>query len=242
MTINDDIRKTLWELQDLSYREFQTKLIPTVPSGTVIGVRMPELQKMARRLLGRNDLHEFLTELPHSYFEENNLQAFVIGLISDFDQCMAALECFLPYVDNWATCDSLRPKCFGRNTEKLLPEIKRWLLSEEPYTVRFGIEMLMIWFLDEDFRPECLEIVASVQSEEYYVKMMQAWFFATALVKQYASAVSYLHTKRLSVWVHNKTIQKAVESNRISAQQKIYLQTLKRPKEYDFPIDGNTVP
>lgn len=228
MGINEDIRQALWKLQDLPYREFQSGLISTVPQNTVIGVRMPELRKLAKRLMFRDDLHQFFNALPHVYYEENNLHAYLIGFIPEYDQCISELNRFLPYVDNWATCDSIRPKCFKSNLNKLLPEIEKWLLSDEPYTIRFGLEMLMVCFLDENFKPEYLKLATSVQSDEYYVKMIQAWFFATALAKQYETARNYLADNHLAVWVHNKAIQKAIESHCITLEQKAYLRTLKR--------------
>lgn len=230
MGIVEDIRNALWKLQDLAYRDFQSRLVPTVPDETVIGVRMPELQKLAKQLMSRDDLPVFLNALPHAYYEENNLHAYIICNISAWEPCTAELRRFLPYVDNWATCDSLRPRCLGKNPERLLSEINQWLVSDAPYTVRFGLEMLMLWFLDENFKPEYLELAASVQRDEYYVKMMQAWYFATALIKQYDVALCYLTDNKLSLWVHNKTIQKVIESNCADPETKAYLRMLKKKK------------
>ena len=202
--------------------------MPTVDPGRVIGVRIPVLRKMAKDLYGTDEAAAFLGRLPHTYFEENNLHAFLLARIPNFDACVAAVDAFLPYVDNWATCDSLRPGCFKQNYKALLPWIQKWMASSKPYTVRFGIEMLMVYYLDDHFTPDYLSWVAGVQSEEYYVNMMIAWYFATALSKQWAAVVPYLAGKSLPVWVHNKTIQKAVESYRITAEQKAYLRTLRR--------------
>lgn len=198
--------------------------MPSVNPNTVIGVRVPLLRKLAKKMSGNN---EFLSALPHVYFEENNLHAFIISEISDFDECIKQVELFLPYVDNWATCDGLRPKCFGKSRDKLLAHINSWLCSDKPYTVRFGIEMLMLHFLDEDFERDMLEQVSAIRSDEYYVNMMISWYFATALAKQWNATVIYLENARLPAWVHNKTIQKATESYRISDEQKQYLRSIR---------------
>lgn len=220
-----EIQTRLFELQDLSYRDFHSALMPTIDPDTVIGVRIPALRKLAREL---QDTGMFLEELPHRYYEENNLHGFLIAGIRDFGTCVAEVERFLPYVDNWATCDSLRPRCFAGHKEELLLHIRSWMKSEHPYAVRFAMEMLMVHYLDGDFAPEYPALVAGVVSEEYYVNMMSAWYFATALAKQYGAVIGYLEKNRLPAWVHNKTIQKAVESYRISPEQKEYLRTLKR--------------
>jgi len=220
-----DVQKALFKLQDKKYKQFSASLMPTVDPDTVIGVRVPLIRKLAKELRGNADA--FLLSLPHEYFEENNLHAFIISENSDFDECIAAVERFLPYVDNWATCDGLRPKCFAKNKSLLLKHIQNWLRSDKPYTVRFGIEMLMLHYLDRDFDPHMLEQVSLIRSDEYYVNMMIAWYFATALAKQWDRAVIYLQEKRLPAWVHSKTIQKATESYRLSAEQKKYLKTLK---------------
>ena len=222
------ITEALFSIQDPEYRRFQCKLMPTVAPDTVIGVRTPELRALAKKLKGDPRAEAFLSELPHRYYEENNLHAFLIEQIADYDACIRALERFLPYVDNWATCDMLRPKCFKRHLDELLKQMEVWLVSPYPFTVRFGIEMLMTFYLDEAFDPRYLELVAGVRREEYYVNMMCAWYFATALAKQWDSAVIYLEESRLPLWVHNKTIQKALESFRIDNRQKEYLRRLKR--------------
>ncbi len=222
-----DIQKALFSMQDLTYRSFSSKLMPTVDPETVIGVRTPALRKMAKALAKDEHIGQFLIRLPHQYYEENNLHAFLICEIRDYDRCVAELERFLPYIDNWATCDGIRPRCFSANPEPLLTKISQWLASAHPYTVRFGIEMLMCHFLDARFEATFLDAVASIRSEEYYVNMMIAWYFATALAKQWESTVPYLEKCRLSPWVHRKTVQKAVESYRITADQKRYLKSLK---------------
>lgn len=225
--IGEEIRAELYTLRDEKYRDFQRKLIPTVRPETVIGVRTPALRAYAKELLKRPDIGEFLSALPHESFDENQLHAFILSEIKDFDRCAAGVERFLPFVDNWATCDQLSPKVFGKHHAELLPLVKAWIASGETYTVRFGIGMLMAHFLDADFDPRYPEWVAALRSEEYYVNMMRAWYFATALAKQYVAVLPYLEQRRLDVWTHNKTIQKAVESYRISDEQKTYLKTLR---------------
>ena len=222
-----EIVAELFRLQDPTYAAFQAKLIPTVPADRIIGVRTPQLRALAKKLFKDKDITAFLTSLPHQYFEEDQLHAFVISLEKDFDKCVAEVEAFLPYVDNWATCDLFSPKAFKKEPEKLLPYIDRWLKSDQVYTVRFGIVMLMQHFLDERFDPRYADMVAAVRSEEYYINMAIAWYFATALAKQYASILPYLEEKKLDDWTHNKAIQKSVESNRITMEQKAYLKTLK---------------
>ncbi len=222
------ISDKLFELQDLSYKKFQSKLIPTINPDTVIGVRTPALRRLGKELLGTSEADEFVKNLPHTYYEENNLHGFFITQMKDYDACIDALEEFLPFVDNWATCDGMSPKIFKKHLDKLLELIKTWLDSEHIYTVRFGIKMLMDFYLEDAFSEEYLELVSKVRSDEYYVKMMVAWYFATALAKQYDSTVRYVKEQRLDVWTHNKTIQKAVESYRITKEQKEYLKTLKR--------------
>jgi len=225
--IGEEIRAELYTLRDEKYRDFQRKLIPTVRPETVIGVRTPALRAYAKELLKRPDIGEFLSALPHESFDENQLHAFLLSEIKDFDRCAAGVERFLPFVDNWATCDQLSPKVFGKHHAELLPLVKAWIASGETYTVRFGIGMLMAHFLDADFDPRYPEWVAALRSEEYYVNMMRAWYFATALAKQYVAVLPYLEQRRLDLWTHNKTIQKAVESYRISDEQKTYLKTLR---------------
>ena len=225
--IINNIREKLLELQDTGYRDFQSKLIPTVAADTIIGVRTPELKKLAGEYLMNEAIEDFLKELPHDFFEENQLHAFIISRIKDYSRCMELLKAFLPYIDNWATCDQLSPKIFKKHRTELLSEVRQWIKSDRAYTIRFAIGMLMEHFLDEDFEEEYLEIVSAVRSDEYYVKMMVAWYFATALAKQYDSAVKYLEECKLDSWTHNKAIQKSVESRRISEERKEYLKTLK---------------
>ena len=222
-----NIQKCLFEMQDIKYREFHSKLMPTVNKGKIIGVRIPAIRKFAKKIANTPDACEFMEALPHKYYEEDNLHAFLISEIADFEKCVEALECFLPYIDNWATCDSLRPKCFKFNTDKLISYIYKWISSANTYTARFGIEILMLHYLDESFKEEYLYTVSKIKSEEYYVNMMIAWYFATALAKQYDASLPILKCRVLSTWVHNKTIQKAVESYRITEEQKIYLKNLK---------------
>ena len=222
-----EILAELFRLQDKKYASFQAKLIPTIPADRIIGVRTPELRAFAKELSKDEGVDAFLAALPHQYFDEDQLHAFVISLEKDFDKCVGEVEAFLPFVDNWATCDQLSPKAFKKAPEKLLPYIEPWLKSNKVYTVRFGIGMLMQHFLDEKFDPKYADMVAAVKSEEYYINMMIAWYFATALAKQYDDILPYLEGKRLDPWTHNKAIQKSVESYRITAEQKAYLKTLK---------------
>ena len=225
--IIDEIRAELFRLQDAKYRDFLRKLIPTVPPEKVIGIRTPALRTMAKQIGRREDIGAFLEELPHTYFDENQLHAFILSEMKDPAACLSAVDRFLPYIDNWATCDQLSPKVFRKHKPELLSSIRKWIASGETYTVRFGGAMLMEHFLDEDFDPVYLETVASIRSEEYYVRMMVAWYFATALAKQYGSALPFLEMLRLDPWTHNKTIQKAVESYRITPEQKACLRSLK---------------
>lgn len=228
MDISVEIREQLLELQEEEYRDFQTKLIPGETEDTMIGVRTPALRKLVKKLAKREDIANFLQDLPHVYFEENQLHAFIIGENKDWESCLAQVEEFLPYVNNWATCDQFSPKVFRKEPERLLPVIRRWISQEQPvYTVRFGIGMLMRYFLDELFQEEYLEWVAEIHSEEYYINMMIAWYFATALAKQYDDTLPFIKGKRLDDWTHNKAIQKAIESNRITNEQKSYLRTQK---------------
>ena len=228
-----EITEKLFSFQDTKYRDFQVKLIPTVSADSVIGVRTPRLRTFAKELsktLGTEDgegVSDFLSSLPHKYFDENQLHAFLISEQKDFDKCVSLLEEFLPYIDNWATCDQLSPKIFKKNREKLLPLIEKWLSSSKTYTIRFAVGMLMQHFLDSDFNPSYLEKVAEIRSEEYYVNMMIAWYFATALAKQYEASLPYIERKKLAPWTHNKAIQKAIESYRITKEQKEYLKSLK---------------
>ncbi|SCY55657.1 3-methyladenine DNA glycosylase AlkD [Lachnospiraceae bacterium XBB2008] len=222
-----DIRSKLFELQDIKYRDFQAKLIPTTDPDSVIGVRTPDLRKLAKQLVKEPDTAEFLNALPHEYFDENQLHAFILSEMKDYPRCIDEVCRFLPYVDNWATCDQMSPKIFKKNRNDLLTYINKWIASDETYTIRFGVGMLMEHFLDEDFGLSYPEMVASLRSDEYYVNMMIAWYFATALAKQYESIIPYIEEKRLAVWTHNKAIQKSVESYRITPEQKTYLKSLK---------------
>lgn len=223
-----NIREELFALQDVEYGDFQAKLTPGIPRDSFIGVRVPDLRKLAKRLIKEPGTTEFLRELPHKYYDENMLHGLLLSEMKDYDTCISEVDQFLPYVDNWAVCDIMSPKIFKRDKAAILDKIKEWSASEKTYTCRFGIEMLMSFFLDEDFKPEYLDIPASVHSEEYYVQMMIAWFFATALAKQWDATVKYIEDQRLDTWTHNKTIQKARESYRITPEQKEYLKTLKR--------------
>ena len=221
------IRSELFAMQDLEYKMFQCALMPTVDPDTVIGVRTPQLRALAKRLKKEPGAAAFLSDLPHRYYEENNLHAFLVAQMADYDACIGALNTFLPFVDNWATCDMLRPKSFQKHRGALLREIDIWLASAHTYTIRFGLEMLMLHFLDQNFELRFPDMVAEIQSEEYYVNMMIAWYFSTALAKQWDNVIGYLENHRLSPWVHNKTIQKAVESLRIPVEAKQYLRSLR---------------
>lgn len=216
---------SLFKLQDTKYQELQYRTIPNVES--IIGVRTPELRKLAKELYKNNNYKEFLEELPHKYFDENQLHAFIISEVKDYNECIEYINKFLPYVDNWATCDQMSPKVFKKHKTELLKEIKIWIKSKETYTIRFGIGMLMQYYLGEDFNEEYLKLVSKIRSKEYYVNMMIAWYFATALAKQYKETIKYIENKKLDIWVHNKTIQKSIESYRITNEQKDYLRSLK---------------
>ena len=225
--ITEEIRNRLFELQDTKYRDFQSGLIPGVETDAFIGVRTPELRKLAKEFAKNKEIGEFLEELPHKYFDEDQLHAFIISGEKDYEKALGELSAFLPYVNNWATCDQMSPKVFKKQKKELLPEIDKWLKSDKTYTVRFAIGMLMEHFLDEDFDISYPEKVAVIRSEEYYINMMIAWYFATALAKQYDEILPFIEGKRLDTWTHNKAIQKAVESYRITQEQKGYLKTLK---------------
>ena len=227
MNTEHAIQERLFSLQDIKYRDFLRKLIPNVDPNTVIGVRTPDLRKFAKDLAKDPKAAEFLETLPHTYFEENNLHGFLIERMADYEQATAALNTFLPYVDNWATCDQIRPEIFAKHLSELQGQIKCWMASGHTYTIRFGIEMLMRFYLDGEFRTEYLDWVSAIRSEEYYVNMMIAWFFATALTKQYHAALPYIQRQRLDPWTHNKAIQKAIESRCITDEQRRYLRTLK---------------
>lgn len=216
----DQLHEILLQNRDDAYRQMQLRLIPNIATDTIIGVRTPALRRIAKEL---EDRACFLENLPHSTFEENQIHCFLLEREKDFAFVISGIERFLPYVDNWATCDQLRPRCFQKNRERLLPYIRKWIASEKPYTVRFGIGMLMVHFLDDAFDREFLELPACVRSEEYYVQMMIAWYFATALAKQYDAALPYITNYRLEKWIHNKTIQKAIESYRVTPEHKTEL-------------------
>lgn len=219
----EEIKRQLFTLQDIKYRDFHSKLMPDTDKETVIGIRVPVLRKFAKSIAGTELAGRFIEELPHHYYEENNLHMMLITGIKDYEECLSEIERFLPYIDNWATCDFPAPKCFANYKEDLLPVIKTWIASEKTYTIRYGIGMLMRLYLDEDFDPEYVELVAGVKSDEYYVNMMIAWYMATALAKQWDAVIPYIEEHRLAGWVHRKTIQKAVESYRITNEQKDYL-------------------
>ena len=223
----DDIRKTLLSMQDEKYRAFQVKLFPTVDPQTVIGVRTPDLRGYAKKLLKEEDVSAFLSDLPHRYFDENQLHAFILSELKDYGKCMEEVNRFLPYVDNWATCDQMSPKVFKKNRPQLLEQIRIWLKSDRTYTIRFAIGMLMEHYLDDAFDLRYPEMVAGIRSDEYYVNMMIAWYFATALAKQYDEILPFIENRKLDVWTHNKAIQKAIESYRITPEQKEYLKGLK---------------
>ncbi len=225
--LTEDIRSELFANQDTKYREMQIKIIPSIAADSIIGVRTPILRSMAKTLSKNENISEFLDELPHRYFEENQLHAFIISGIKDYDDCMDKLQIFLPYVDNWATCDQMSPKVFKKHKAGLLEHIREWISSDKPYTIRFGTGMLMEHFLDEDFDPVYPEMVSVLRSDEYYVNMMIAWYFATALAKQYDAVLPFIEGQKLDKWTHNKAIQKSVESYRITPEQKEYLKTLK---------------
>ena len=225
--LEEEIRNELFRLRDEKYRDFQSRLIPSVSADTVIGVRTPDLRRYAKQLVKREDIQVFLDDLPHRYFDENQLHAFIVSEIKDYEKCMEQVSRFLPYVDNWATCDQLSPKAFGKHQTELMEKIRGWICSDETYTIRFGLGMLMRHFLDDSFDPSYLDMASEVRSEKYYVNMMTAWFFATALAKQYDAAVPFIEEHRLDAWTHNKTIQKATESYRITPEQKEYLRSLK---------------
>lgn len=223
-----NIQKELFALRDISYGDFHAKLVPNIPRELLIGVRVPEARKLAKRLAKEPEASEFLKDLPHKYYDENILHALLISEMRDYDACIVAIDEFLPYIDNWAVCDILSPKIFKEHKTSLLEKIKEWSASDETYTCRFGLEMLMSYFLDNDFKPDYLEIPTSVHSDEYYVRMMIAWFFATALAKQWDATIKYIEDNHLDTWTHNKAIQKARESRRIAQKQKEYLKLLKR--------------
>ena len=225
--INEEIQEELYKLQDLKYRDMQVRIIPTVAPERLIGVRTPALRSYAKELLKRDDIGSFLGKLPHDYFDEDQLHAFIISGIKDYDKCLSEVDKFLPYVDNWATCDQMSPKVFKKHRKELLDSIRKWIVSDKTYVIRFAVGMLMEHFLDEDFDLEYPEMIAALRSEEYYVNMMIAWYYATALAKQYDQVLPFIENRALDTWTHNKAIQKSVESYRITPEQKEYLKQLK---------------
>lgn len=225
MAIKNDILKSLYALQDTVYRDFQSALLPTVDKANIIGVRTPELRALARQLRGESD--DFIKNLPHKYFEENQLHAFIISDFHDFDTAASAVDGFLPYIDNWATCDQMSPRVFAKNTDKLLPYIKKWIKSKHTYTVRFAVLNLMRYFLDDGFDTKYADMVANIKLDEYYVNMMRAWYFATACAKQWTQIVPYFKNRVLDTWTHNRAIQKATESYRVLPEHKTELKKCK---------------
>ncbi len=217
------VYEMLLEAKDDKYRDFQAKLVPNVSPDTIIGVRTPDMRKIAKEVFNNPEKDEFLKELPHKYYEENLVHFFIIAMIKDFDECIEKVEEFLPYVDCWPVSDQATPKSFKKNHEKLLPYIKNWIASDHVYTARFGIRMLMNEFLNDDFKDEYLELVASKEGDDYYLKMMVAWYFATALAKKYDESVKYIEGRKLDDWIHKKAIQKAVESYRVTDEHKEHL-------------------
>lgn len=227
MMILENIREELFRQQDLTYRDFQHRILKIIDYDKIIGVRTPLLRAYAKQLSVHEEIDTFLHSLPHNYYDENQLHAFAVSGIKDFDRAAKEVDSFLPYVDNWSTCDQMSPKVFKKHKKELLVWIRKWLASEHTYTVRFGIGMLMEHFLDEDFSAEYLKTVSKIRTEEYYINMMTAWYFATALAKQYEAALPFIEEQCLDDWTHNKTIQKAIESYRITPEQKAYLRSLK---------------
>lgn len=227
MDIIKKIQAELFALKDEKYKEFNSKLIPNIFSDKIIGVRIPKIRALAKQYKNNKQIDDFLSALPHKFLEENLLHAFIVNEVKDYHDCLEKIKSFLPFIDNWAVCDALRPKCFTKNTDILQPIINEMLHSNHPYIIRFAISVLMLNYLDDNFNISQLENVASIRSTDCYVNMMRAWYFATALAKQYDSTISILKNKQLDKWTHNKTIQKASESFRINEPTKIYLKTLR---------------
>ena len=223
----NSLQKQLFELQDLKYRDFHSKLLPGIDKEKIIGIRTPQLRKFAKEFAKTKEADLFLQDLPHTYYEENNLHMMLVSWMKDYGACLKEVRRFLPYIDNWATCDLPLPKCFEKHKTELLPEIQSWFMDTHTYTIRYGIGVLMRLYLDEAFSPEFPELVVQVRSEEYYVNMMIAWYMSTALAKQWETIIPYIEQKKLPEWVHRKTIQKAVESYRITPEQKAYLKTFR---------------
>ncbi len=221
------VYEKLLTVKDDEYREFQVKLVPNISPDSIIGVRTPDMRKIAKEVSLSDERDSFLKELPHKYYEENLVHFFIISTIKDFDECIAAVETFLPYIDCWPVSDQSSPKVFKKNHNKLLPYIRKWIASDHVYTARFGIRMLMNEYLGDDFKEEYLELAASNKGEDYYLKMMVAWYFATALAKRYDESVKYIEERKLDEWVHKKAIQKAVESYRVSDEHKQYLKSFR---------------
>lgn len=221
------VYQMLLEVRDDKYKEFQAKLVPNIDSKTIIGVRTPQMRAVAKEVFNSDIRDKFLNKLPHKYYEENLVHFFILAMIKDFDECVEKVETFLPYVDCWPVSDQATPKSFKKNHDKLLPYIKKWIASDHVYTSRFGMRMLMNEYLGDDFKEEYLELVASKKGDDYYLKMMIAWYFATALAKRYDESVKYIEERKLDEWVHKKAIQKAVESYRVSDEHKEYLKTFR---------------
>lgn len=222
-----ELQRSLFELQDLKYRDFQSKLLPKTEKEKIIGVRTPILRKFAKEFAQTKEAQKFLQELPHQYYEENNLHLMLVTQIRDYKKCLKEVTQFLPYIDNWATCDLPLPKCFEKHKAELIVDVKNWIASNDTYTIRYGIGVLLRLYLAEDFKDEYPKLVSAVISDEYYVNMMIAWYFATALAKQWEAVIGYLKDRKLPEWVHRKTIQKAMESNRITEGQKAELRGLR---------------
>lgn len=222
-----ELQRSLFEIQDLKYRDFHAKLLPGIEKEKIIGIRTPILRKFAKEFAKTQEAQKFLHELPHQYYEENNLHLMLVTQIRDYEQCLEEVKRFLPYIDNWATCDLPLPKCFEKHKDELIVDVKNWIASKETYTIRYGIGVLLRLYLDEDFKDEYPKLVAGVISDEYYVNMMISWYFTTALAKQWDAVIGYLEERKLTEWVHRKTIQKAVESYRITKEQKEYLRSLR---------------
>lgn len=225
------ITEELFAFRDEEYGKFQAKLIPTIDPKSIIGVRTPALRALAKEHIKAGDIDAFLSQLPHKYFDENQLHVMILSQLNDYGRCIDEVRSFLPYIDNWATCDQLNPRVFAKHKKELLKDIKIWIRSGDTYTVRFAAGLLLSLYLDDDFSPEYPKMVSKLRTGEYYIDMMTAWYFATALAKQYDAVIPYIEKNRLSVWVHNKTIQKAVESYRITDEQKTYLKSLKRKEK-----------
>lgn len=222
-----DVSERLYELKDEKYGDFQAKLVPNIPRESVLGIRVPDIRKLAKELVRNGGYESFIDDLPHKYYDENMLHAAILSEIKDYDIALSATEKFLPYIDNWAVCDTLIPKVFKKHPDIFVKDVLRWCKSDLTYTCRYGVGMLMRNFLDEEFKTEYLDVPCQIHSDEYYVKMMVAWYFATALAKKWDDVIPYIEDKRLEVWTHNKAIQKAIESYRITDDQKKYLRTLK---------------